>query len=84
MISVKSCVLPQLWLLNLCCIEFQDSSTSNTHPMPRATLSVIAPITIAKMPDGLCHILYAFLAGITNRQEKLLDTDLNFKVALYS
>lgn len=43
---------------SLRCIEFQDSSTSNTHPVPRAMSSAIAlVIVIAKIPDGLCHIL---------------------------
>lgn len=41
----------------MCCIEFQDSSSSNTHPVPQAMFFAIAliVIVIAKIPDGLRH-----------------------------
>ena len=60
MISIKSCVLPQLWLRYLCCIEFQDSNTSNTHLVPQAMFSVNVLIAIAKILDGLSNKLDLF------------------------
>lgn len=46
----------------LYCIEFLDSSVSNTHPVPRAMFFAIALIVIAKIPDELCHILPTYVA----------------------
>ncbi len=50
--------MSQLWLVTLLCgIEFQDSSCSNTHPVPGAMFSAIALIALGMIPDRLCHIL---------------------------
>lgn len=48
-------------VVSLCRIEFQNSSTFNTHPVPRAIVSAAVLIVMTEIPDRLCHILSFYL-----------------------
>lgn len=62
----------------LYCIEFQDSSPSNTHPVPRAMCSVITLTAMAEIPDGLCHILYTWTDKYHKKPENVVEHSSRF------